>query len=410
MTESGRITADWLSWPQTQKLVQAFADKPGALRFVGGAVRDSVLGHSAQDVDAATTCLPEETMAILEAAGIKAVPTGLAHGTVTAVIDGRHFEITTLRSDIACDGRHAQVVYTDNWQQDAQRRDFTINALYLSPQGELFDYFDGLADARAGHVRFIGSPEQRISEDRLRILRFFRFYARFGKGSMDSAALGACKLAAHEIGQLSGERILKELLALLALPNASATILVMQEEGILEQALGFESTAARSLARLEQLERLTGKTVPAHLKLNLFIYGQADAASALASLASRLRLSNNMLHDLEVMERYSAQFTTALPLPRQKQLIRRMGSALFAVWVLLGWALGEEVTDSTHPCHAMVTFADSWALPVFPVGGSDLVAAGMSQGKELGMALQRLEEAWEASDYRLGKDALLAML
>ena len=179
--------AAWLHWPQTKRLVAAFAPYPQTLRFVGGAVRDSLLGREVKDVDAATTLLPEAVMALLEKAKIAAIPTGIDHGTVTAVIDGKHFEITTLRKDLACDGRHADVAFTDNWRDDAQRRDFTMNAMYLSPEGELFDYFDGETDARAGKVRFIGDAGARIAEDYLRILRFFRFFAHYGVGAPDGA-------------------------------------------------------------------------------------------------------------------------------------------------------------------------------------------------------------------------------
>ena len=175
---------------------------------------------SVQDVDAATTLLPQATMALLEKAGIRAIPTGIAHGTVTAVIDGKHIEITTLRRDVATDGRHAEVAFTDDWEEDASRRDFTLNALYLSPSGELFDYFGGQADAKAGHVRFIGDPAARIAEDYLRILRFFRFHAHYGKSAPDAIALKACAHAAGHIESLSGERIQHELLKLLAAPHA----------------------------------------------------------------------------------------------------------------------------------------------------------------------------------------------
>jgi poly(A) polymerase len=162
MTASSTLSPEWLHWPQTRTLIHAFDAKPGRLRFVGGAVRDSLIGHTVQDVDAATSLLPQEVLSLLEAASIKAIPTGLPHGTVTAVIDGKHFEITTLRKDVSCDGRHADVAYTDSWEEDARRRDFTMNALYLSPSGELFDYVGGVDDAKTGHVRFIGDAAHRI--------------------------------------------------------------------------------------------------------------------------------------------------------------------------------------------------------------------------------------------------------
>ena len=410
MTPSAPFIPPWFSLPEVQRLVAAFSKKPDALRFVGGAVRDSLLGHDVHDIDAATPCLPEETMALLEQAGIKAIPTGIAHGTITAVVDGRQFEITTLRSDVACDGRHAQVAYTDSWKQDAARRDFTINALYLSPQGRLDDYFDGAADLKAGRVRFIGDPVQRIAEDRLRILRFFRFHARFAQGSIDSAALGACKAAAPQIDALSGERIQKELLALLALKNAGATLAVMETHGILEHALGFTSRCAAYLSRCEEIEALMQHPVAAHLKLMFFIQGQPQPAAALTALAARLRLSNHMLGELEILLRYLSECHLSLSEARQKQLIRRMGKALFMAAVIFRWSAENDEVAASHPCCRMIHLAQSWQPPEFPVRGEDLLAAGMTPGKALGAALQRLEQAWEDADYTLGKNALLALL
>ena len=197
----------WLEWPETQSLVRAFAAKNTELRFVGGAVRDALAGRATSDVDVATPALPEAVMELLAAANIQAIPTGIKHGTVTAVLDKKHFEITTLRKDVSTDGRHAEVAYTDDWKADAARRDFTMNALYLSPAGELFDYFEGEKDAMAGRVRFIGGADARIKEDYLRILRFFRFYAWMGKGEADADALAACAANAPKIATLSGERI-----------------------------------------------------------------------------------------------------------------------------------------------------------------------------------------------------------
>src|SRR5579872_7361897 len=212
---SETLSPPWLKWPETQALIKAFADAKAPIRFVGGCVRDALLGRAVQDVDVATPLRPEATMALLQKAGIKAIPTGIDHGTATAVIHGKHFEITTLRKDVSTDGRHATVAYTDDWKEDAARRDFTINALYLSPDGELFDYFNGARDAKEGHVRFIGNAGERIREDYLRILRFFRFYAWYGKTEPDKEALTACTEAANNIGTLSGERVQQEMLKLL---------------------------------------------------------------------------------------------------------------------------------------------------------------------------------------------------
>jgi poly(A) polymerase len=243
----------WLNDAKTRTLLAAFGDVP--LRFVGGCVRDAVMGRNVGDIDCATPAKPEEVVALLEAADIKAVPTGLAHGTITAVIDSKPFEITTLRKDVACDGRHAEVEYTDDWQQDALRRDFTMNALYCDAHGEVFDYTDGVDAARAGRIQFIGDAEARIREDGLRILRFFRFFATHGLGAPDTTALKAC--AAHKamLADLSGERIQQEMLKLCAAESPYAALEAMQQGDVLaallpQATLGHHSAHPHPLLRL----------------------------------------------------------------------------------------------------------------------------------------------------------------
>jgi poly(A) polymerase len=239
----------WLQQSPVRALIAAFAAVGSPLRFVGGCVRDSLLDRPVKDIDAATPAIPPQVITLLEKSGIKAIPTGIAHGTVTAVIENKHVEITTLRRDAQCDGRHASVEFSDDWREDAARRDFTMNALYLSPQGELFDYFGGLDDARHGRVRFIGEPASRIREDGLRVLRFFRFYAWFGRGAPDAAALEACVAERGMIKRLSGERIQKEMLTLLAAPGPVPALRAMQETGVLAEVmlapLSFSALADR---------------------------------------------------------------------------------------------------------------------------------------------------------------------
>jgi len=216
-----------------KRLLNALDAKQGTARFVGGAVRDLLLGEKPGDLDLATTLRPDEVVRRLEAAGIKAVPTGIEHGTVTAVSSGTVVEVTTLRSDVSTDGRRATVAFTDDWARDAGRRDFTINALYADPfTGELFDYFGGLEDLKSRSVRFIGEPLQRIAEDHLRILRYFRFHARYGHGSPDPHALEACVERANDLMALSRERIADELLKLFALDDPTPTVRMMAERGL----------------------------------------------------------------------------------------------------------------------------------------------------------------------------------
>jgi poly(A) polymerase len=401
---------DWLSWPETRQLVKAFAVHPDSLRFVGGAVRDSLLGRTVHDVDAATILRPDQTTAVLQRAGIKALPTGIAHGTVTAVIGKKTFEITTLRKDMACDGRHAEVAFTDDWKQDAQRRDFTMNALYLSPEGKLFDYFGGVADAKAGGIRFIGDAKERIAEDYLRILRLFRFFAHYGKRPLDKSALEACREAASNIEKLSGERIQHELLKLCAAPNPEPAIQQMQAQHVLRYAIGFGIRDSKVFARLRKIETLVSAILSLHIVLSLFArMADKNETDAGKELCARLKLSNAMAHDLQVMIRHHEKITPRLPQKMQKQAIRTLGKVDYMRLVILNWACGDESIKTSHPYHAMLQFACKWKVPQFPLTGQDLLDTGMSSGKAVGEKLRALETLWEESDYRLSKRDLLKL-
>lgn len=399
-----KLAPEWMKWQQTQALIAAFAKDE--LRFVGGCVRDALLLRTVTDVDAATPLKPDAVMALLANAKIKAVPTGLDHGTVTAVIDGKHFEITTLRRDVATDGRHAEVAHTDDWKEDAERRDFTMNALYLSPAGELFDYFDGVADARAGRVRFIGKADARIAEDYLRILRFFRFFAHYGKGEPDAGALAACALAAGEMKALSGERIQQEMLKLLAARDCHTTIEIMRERGIFAPLFGFSMRDGAILARFDALEKIL--PLPAFLKLMGFVLS-AEVASdvALDKLSERLKLSNAMSKALRQVFLYYDEVNSNMGEAEQKKLLRSLGAETFRHAVLTQWARGSDSIASSHPFAVMLALADSWQPPLFPVNGDDLLAIGMKPGKEMGALLKKLEDEWEKSGYKLSREELL---
>jgi poly(A) polymerase len=233
MTRARLPDAEWQHHDGLKRIVAALDDVYGGPRYVGGAVRDTLLGLPVSDVDIATALLPNEVINRLEAAGIKAIPTGIEHGTVTAAVDGKNYEITTLRRDVATDGRRATVAFATDWQEDASRRDFTINALYADPKsGEVFDYFNGLSDLEARRLRFIGDAHQRIAEDFLRILRYFRFLARYGGGQIDADAIAACATGAHGLTALSRERIAQELTRILGLQNPVASVLLMIASGI----------------------------------------------------------------------------------------------------------------------------------------------------------------------------------
>lgn len=394
-----KLRPDWLDLAQAQELVRAFASDGAEMRFVGGAVRDALLGIKGDDIDAATPLLPQEVLELLEQAGIRAIPTGIAHGTVTAVISGRHFEITTLRRDIACDGRHADVDFTDNWRGDAARRDFTMNALYLSPAGEIFDYFGGIEDARSGIVRFIGDARARITEDRLRILRFFRFFAYYGKTAVDEMAYSACKELAPCMKTLSGERIQQEMLKLLAAPAPCATILLMRSAGVLAQVFPFGINFSGNMEMINSLGS-------ANLRLAfLLLHSEIAPLDAVEATAKRWRLSGDMKKLLLLYISRVGDISGNHAIARQKHLIRKLGAEDFTSLVALKAAL--EPQENYKP---MLDLASNWQPPLMPVNGGDLIEAGLAQGKDLGEQLRRLEKIWEESDYKLTREELLKEL
>jgi poly(A) polymerase len=394
------MNPEWMSWPETETLIKAFAVQKSEFRFVGGAVRDALLKRQVTDVDAATPLVPEKVMKLLKKAGINAIPTGIDHGTVTAVIGKKHFEITTLRKDVSTDGRHAQVEYTDDWKADAARRDFTMNAMYFSPAGELFDYFGGEKDAEAGIVKFIGDPSARIQEDYLRILRFFRFFAWYGKGEADKEALAACKALAPEIASLSGERIQQEMLKLLAAPQPSAALELMHPE-VLRHTFGFAVHHFKEIAELEKIEHSLSLPPDPLVRLALLL----PSIASLEHVTSKWKLSGEMDKRLSLWLEHMGQLQADMELADQKRLLRKIGADMFKTLVLIRWAQKPEAREAFL---GMYMFADQWVLPIFGVTGNDLKALGILEGKELGEILTELEDMWEASDYNLSKNDLLA--
>jgi len=363
-----------------KRLLNALDAKQGTARFVGGAVRDLLLGEKPGDLDLATTLRPDEVVRRLEAAGIKAVPTGIEHGTVTAVSSGTVVEVTTLRSDVSTDGRRATVAFTDDWARDAGRRDFTINALYADPfTGELFDYFGGLEDLKSRSVRFIGEPLQRIAEDHLRILRYFRFHARYGHGSPDPHALEACVERANDLMALSRERIADELLKLFALDDPTPTVRMMAERGLFTPVVPEFSDVAR-LGRLVADER-TAAIRPDPLR-RLAALLPADPATA-ERIAARLKLSN------KAKKRLSSAANQQLGL-NPKALAYRIGV--------------EGAVDRLLLCGrpADARAIAKWSPPRMPIGGGDVIARGIMEGPDVARTLRRIEDAWEAAGFPTG--------
>lgn len=347
---------------------------PGNARFVGGAVRDTLLSLPVQDLDLATSLTPYEVMRRLGAAGIKTVPTGIAHGTVTAVSEGQVAEITSLRSDVETDGRRATVAFTDDWKADAERRDFTINALYYDPaNGEISDWFGGRDDLAGRRVRFIGAPLQRIAEDHLRILRFFRFHARFGAGAPDAAGLAACAERANDLMALSRERIADELLKLLALPDPALTVRAMLAHGILTPVL--PEIGAEALPRLDRLvaaEAAAGVAPDGVRRLSALLPPDPLAAE---KVAARLKLSNKA----------RARLASAAELglgPNPRALAYRVGPEGAADRLLLA---GE-----AEEARALA----GWSVPRLPIGGGELIKRGLAPGPIVARTLKEIDRRW----------------
>jgi len=360
----------FLSDPALQAVLAALP----AARLVGGCVRDALAGRPVADVDLATPSPPDAVTQALQAAGLRAVPTGLDHGTVTAVSGGRGFEVTTLRRDQATDGRHAQVAWTTDWQEDAARRDFTMNAMSMLPDGAVFDYFDGVADLRAGRVQFVGDPAARIAEDYLRILRFFRFHARYGRGDPDPAALAALRDGVPGLARLSPERVWSEIKRILATPDPTGAMRLMAGLGILAAIL----PGPHDLGRLDRLVHLGG---PADPVLRL----AALTSDAVLDLAARLRMS--------VAER-ERLIAMAGPPPApgmdDDALRRLLADAPPGALTDRAWLVG----DAVPGWNAVRARIAALPRPVFPLEGRDALALGLSPGPAVGELLRDMRAWW----------------
>lgn len=408
----------WMAWPQTKAVLAALSARGTEVRFVGGCVRDALLHRPCKDIDIATPDRPEEVMELLSAAGIKVVPTGLKHGTVTAVVgdgaDGglKTFEVTTLRRDVATDGRHAEVAWTTDWVADAARRDFTINALSATPDGAVYDYFDGLAHLHHGRVVFVGRAQARIREDYLRILRFFRFLARYGRPPVDQEALKACQMLADGLDGLSGERVREELLKILETDAAADVLLLMRGERILAHVL----PEAAEFGRLRQLVFLEtrGLRMP-----DLEVDPLRRLASVLAegtdvvALGDRLKLSNPQAERLAALMDGAVRPWPTLGRLERQALLRRAGREGVRDRALILWS-GQRALEAhvgaqrTAEWVALLEDAATLPIPEFPLRGRDLLDLGQTPGPAVGRLLAELEAGWEAGGYATDRDGLLA--
>ncbi len=384
----------WMTSEPTRKVMAALTAH-GEARFVGGCVRDALVGRAVADIDIATPLTPDQVTAALTAAGLKAIPTGIEHGTVTAVADGRPYEITTLRRDVETDGRRAVVAFTHDWAEDAARRDFRLNALYLDTEGTLFDpTAEGVADARAGRIVFVGEAETRIREDYLRILRFFRFFAWYGRGEPDAVALKACAELRDGLKSLSGERVSKELLKLLAADDPRPTVRLMASTGVLAVLLP-EAEGLRRFEGLVEIETSQLFSCDPVMRLAALL---PDDRDAVMGSALRLRLPN------AVRDRLLAAVPGEPPLaswmsPREvRRAIYRLGPEPFRDRVLKAWAAADRT--AVHPQWRMLyTYPDTWTPPPFPITSDEIKAAGVAEGPLFGRVRREVEDWWIDMDF-----------
>jgi poly(A) polymerase len=378
----------------TRRVLDALTTSGIAVRFVGGCVRNAVLKREIDDIDLAVDKPPETVMRALEVAKIKAIPTGLKHGTVTAIADHGRFELTTLRRDVETDGRRAVVAFTDDWLEDASRRDFTFNALYADADGTLYDPFDGRADLAAGRVRFIGEADQRIAEDHLRVLRFFRFHAWFGKGAVDPAGFDACRRNAGSVRGLSGERVCKELLRLLQAPAPADSVEAMSEAGALDHWLP-EYTNAKCLSALIARE----DKPDALRRLAAILPAGADATA----IGKRLKLSTQESLRLDVILAREPVIDVAGGRRAWRAQIYDLGNGLYIDRLLLA-------VDAPGDWRAALNVARSWMPPELPVSGDDALKLGLKPGPKVGALLEAVERLWIAGDFSADRAACLAEL
>jgi poly(A) polymerase len=385
--------AGWLVRGEAAPLLKVLDSSGEEARIVGGAVRNALLRLPVDEIDIATTAVPDEVVRRVEAAGWKTVPTGIEHGTVTVLIGGKAFEVTTLRRDIETYGRKAKVVFGRDWLADATRRDFTINALSLSANGQLHDYVGGRADLAVRRVRFIGDPAQRIAEDYLRILRFFRFHAWYGVGTPDADGLHACIRERAGIDSLSRERIRTELFKLLLAPHATPTLSLMAEIGLLGNVLGGVALLA-SFENVTKVEAAAAVEPDAVRRLGALAVWVAEDAER---IGQRLRLSNIETERLIALERWWQLTPTLGGVPARARLYR-LGPQHFVDQVLVAWS--RSAGGAADPAwRALAELPRTWSAPEFPLKAADFMARGFAAGPALGAVMRAAEAAWIAADF-----------
>jgi poly(A) polymerase len=398
--------AEWLQRPATREVFAALTAKGAQARAVGGAVRNALMGTPVKDVDLATTAVPDEVMRLAAKAGLHAIPTGHEHGTVTVVARHTPFEITTLRRDIETFGRHARVTFTTDWAEDAQRRDFTMNALYCDADGTVHDPLGGYRDLRARRVRFIGDARARIREDYLRTLRFFRFLAEYGDATApDPEGVAAAIAEKAGLSGLSGERIRAELLLLLAAPGACAALTTMNEAALLEPLLGAPANLA-DLERLVALETALGQAPNPVLRLAALALDGPDAA---ARLQERLRLSKAETTRLTHASVRDPAFEPQSDVRTAQAFLYRQGTQAFLDGALMDWVRsGAPPADPTRA--ERLRLPHRWQAPACPVRGADVLARGIAPGPDVGRVISAFEAWWIGEDFPTDPSVVAAKL
>ena len=397
--------AEWLKRQETQTVFNAFKAAGVEVRAVGGVVRNALLGLPVTDVDLATPAPPEQVMRLAADAGLKAIPTGVQHGTVTLIAEHVPYEVTTLREDVESFGRHATVAFTDDWAADARRRDFTMNALYCDASGAVHDPLQGYADLQARRVRFIGDADERIREDYLRILRFFRMTAVYAAGDPDGPSLAAAVRQRNGLAQLSSERIHQELTRLLAASRGPEIVGVMRDYGILTAVLPVAPLVER-LRRLAEIEAALGWPPNATLRLAALSIEIPEDAER---LRDRLRLSTAEFSVLTLAASAPLDLRPGIDERAAKTWLYRLGPEKYRDLVALGWA-GSSLDIQDASATALATLPDRWQAPQFPLSGADVLAAGVPAGPRVGTILRALEELWIASGFSITREDLLAKI
>ncbi|MEK1924516.1 MAG: CCA tRNA nucleotidyltransferase [Rhizobium giardinii] len=404
----------WFSAPALTRVFSLLNADGGEARVVGGAVRNSLMGLPVADIDMATTLLPDEVVARAKKAGIKSVPTGIDHGTVTLVIEGAPFEVTTLRRDVETDGRRAEVAFGSDWKVDAERRDLTINALYANAKGEVIDLVGGLPDIEKRHIRFIGNAAERVAEDYLRVLRFFRFFAHYGSGRPDADGLRACAKARSKLGTLSAERVWSEMKKLLSARDPGRALLWMRQAGVLSEILPeSEKWGIDAIPALVAAEQAFGWQPEPLLRLAAIVPPDVERLEA---MAKRLRLSKTEAAFFSAWAK-APRLPAVIADTAFARLLYRHGSNGLDTSLRLALAASRQKSENdpaqlaeTGRLWGLLGKTENWQKPAFPLTGADVLAAGIAAGPRVGEVLGMLEDQWVEGNFNADRATLVARL